>query len=158
MAQRKRKRLLCAWVSYLCLESKRINVSLRAQFFLQLWCQGLSTFIAASVVNLNALFVSLNLQINPLLMHYMQRTYTHTHTHTHNTEAQLGRDVTCLPKSFSFSSRCFEQHLSVPLLSFYPLAPRFFPMILLWTPPHAKLPSPLGATSVPLCMVAGLKL
>lgn len=98
MAQRKRKRLLCAWVSYLCLESKRINVSLRAQFFLQLWCQGLSTFIAASVVNLNALFVTLNLQINPLLMHYMQRTYTHTHTR--NTEAQLGRDVTCLPKSF----------------------------------------------------------
>lgn len=92
-------------------------------FFPQLWCQGL---IAASGINLNTLFVTLNLQINPS-------------SHTHIYELQLGRDVTS--KVFFVSLRCFEQHLSVLLL--YPLAPGF-PMILLWTPPHAKLPSTSG--------------
>lgn len=33
-----------------------------------------------------------------------------------------------------------------------------FPMIALGTPPHKKLSSLLGATSVPFCMVVGLKL
>lgn len=119
MVQRERKTLLCACVLYLCLESKRIIVSPQAPFFPQLWCQGL---IAVSIINLNALFVALNLQINPSsCITYTSQTHTHTYV-----EAQLGRDVTCLPKSFFFFSlRCFEQHLSVLLLSLYPLAPVF---------------------------------
>lgn len=93
MVQRERKTPLCACVLYLCLESKRIIVSPQAPFFPQLWCQGL---IAVSIINLNALFVVLNLQINPSsCITYTSQTHTHTYV-----EAQLGRDVTCLPKSF----------------------------------------------------------
>lgn len=150
LVQRKWKTLLCACV---CVVSKRNNVSLRAQFFLLLRCQGLSTFIVASVVNLNGLFVALSHQILP-------SSCITCDAHTSATRKHNWGEMSVVFQSlFSFSSRCFEQHLSVLLLSFYPLAPRFFfPMILLWTPPHAKLLSPLGATSVPLCMVAGLKL
>ena len=88
--------------------------------------------------------------------HALQTVYTHTHTHTHThvTETQLRRGASYLPVFFP-SLRCFEQHLSV--LPFYPLT-HGFPMILLGTPSNAKPSSPLGATSVPLCMVAGLKL
>lgn len=82
MVQRKRKTLLCACVSYLCLKSKRVNVSLRASFFPQLWCQGL---IAASSINLNALFVALNLQINPSsCITCNSQTHAHTYIWKHN--------------------------------------------------------------------------
>lgn len=89
-AERGRKALLCACVSHLCLESKRNTVSPQAQFFLQLWCQGLLTFNVASVVNLNGLFVALSHQINPSLC-----ITCSAHSYTHETEAQLGRDVSC---------------------------------------------------------------
>lgn len=150
MVHIKRETLPCACVSHLCLESKRNTVSPCKHHFSSASMPSSLDVHMVSFLDFNGLFVALSHQINPSLLHYIEDTHKHT------TLKHYWGDVS-YQVVFLLSSRCFEQHFAVFRLPFYPLAPRF-PMILLWTPPHAKHPSPLGATSVPLYMVVGLKL
>lgn len=109
-------------------------------FFPQLWCQGL---VAVSGINLNTLFVTLNLQINPS-------------SHTQIYMKYNWGEMSLVFLSFSVPwgalnniSACFCS----PSIHLHPVFPWSFYEHLLM---QSFLP--LGATSVALCMVAGLKL
>ena len=131
---------VCAF--HICAQKTERNISPTSTVFPpQLVCQGLLTFIVTSVVNMNGVFVALSHQINPLSC---ITCATHTCTHTWH-GGTTGERCQLAPKVFILFLKVFwtTSQCASAALPFYP--------------PHAKLPSPLGATSVPLCMVVGLK-
>lgn len=115
--------LLCARVYILCFDSKRIKASLRALLF----------FLSCDA---NISLLQLALIWTPCLLHWTSTsTFPYSlhaiHKHKHTLmEAQLGRDVTCVPFSFLFLPRGALNNISgcfcSPSILSHPVVPRSF--------------------------------